>query len=67
MKLDVKILVYIYGNYIPMYVLSQISLQISLIMYIASFSLGFGPLPWAVNAEMFPQEAKDKGSSLITL
>lgn len=36
-------------------------------VYVAAFSIGFGPLPWAVNAEMFPQEAKDKGSSLITL
>lgn len=40
---------------------------VSLMVYVGAFSVGFGPLPWAVNAEMFPQEAKDAGSSLITL
>ena len=41
-------------------------LQISLIVYIAAFSLGFGPLPWAMNAELFPVEAKVKATPLIT-
>ena len=40
---------------------------VCLMVYIAAFSIGFGPLPWAMNAEMFPQEAKEKGSTLMTL
>ena len=40
---------------------------VSLMVFIAAFSIGFGPLPWAMNAEMFPQEAKEKGSTLMTL
>ena len=38
-----------------------------LIIYIVAFSIGFGPLPWAMNPELFPQEAKDKGSSIMTV
>ena len=41
--------------------------QVSLTIYMAAMSLGFGPLPWVVNAEIFPDEAKDKGTSIITL
>jgi len=40
---------------------------VCLIVYSSAFSLGLGPLPRAMNAEMFPQEAKVKGSSLMTL
>ena len=40
---------------------------VCLIVYALAFSLGLGPLPWAVNAEMFPQEAKEKGSLLIAM
>jgi hypothetical protein len=40
---------------------------VCLIIYAPAFSLGLGPLPWAVNAEMFPQEAKEKGSLLMTM
>jgi MFS family permease len=40
---------------------------VCLIVYASAFSLGLGPLPWAVNAEMFPQEAKEKGSTIMTL
>ena len=40
---------------------------VCLIIYAPGFSLGLGPLPWAVNAEMFPQEAKEKGSLLIAV
>ena len=40
---------------------------VCLIVYASAFSLGLGPLPRAMNAEMFPQEAKVKGSSLMTL
>jgi hypothetical protein len=40
---------------------------VCLIIYAPGFSLGLGPLPWTVNAEMFPQEAKEKGSLLIAM
>ena len=42
-------------------------LKVSLTVYMAAMSLGFGPLPWVVNAELFPNEAKDKGTSINTL
>ena len=50
----------------PKIVIWFIFLQVSLIVYIAAFSLGFGPLPWAMNAELFPVEAKVKATPLIT-
>ena len=40
---------------------------VCLMVYVSAFSLGFGPLPWAMNAELFPQEAKEKGSALMTV
>ena len=33
-------------------------------VFIASFSIGFGPLPWLLNPELFPREAKALASSL---
>ncbi len=38
---------------------------VCLITYIDAFSIGFGSLPWAMNPELFPQEAKDKGTSVM--
>jgi len=40
---------------------------VSLTVFTAALSLGLGPLPWLIMAEIFPQEAKDKASSLVTL
>ena len=40
---------------------------VCLMVYVAAFSIGFGPLPWAMNAELFPQEAKEKGSAIMTM
>ena len=40
---------------------------VCLIVYYVAFSIGFGPLPWAMNPELFPPEAKDKGSSIMTV
>ena len=40
---------------------------VCLIVNFSGFSLGLGPLPWVVNAEMFPEEAKEKGSTITTL
>ena len=51
---------------LPKIVIWFLFLQVSLIVYIAAFSLGFGPLPWAMNAELFPVEAKVKATPLIT-
>ena len=34
------------------------------ITFIASFSIGFGPLPWVMNSELFPKEAKNLASSI---
>ena len=35
----------------------------SLICYVIAFSIGFGPLPWTVNAEIFPEASKAKCSA----
>merc|ERR1712241_225397 len=34
------------------------------ITFTASFSIGFGPLPWVMNSELFPKEAKNLASSI---
>ena len=34
------------------------------LIFTASFSIGFGPLPWVVNSELFPREAKALASSI---
>jgi len=37
---------------------------VSLMIYVISFSIGFGPLPWAVNAEIHPPESKSMCSAI---
>jgi hypothetical protein len=27
-------------------------------MYVAAFAIGFGPIPWVMNVELFPKEAR---------
>jgi hypothetical protein len=27
-------------------------------MYVAAFAIGFGPIPWVMNVELFPREAR---------
>eukprot|EP00095_Tigriopus_kingsejongensis_P000011 snap_masked-scaffold342_size201858-processed-gene-1.5 protein:Tk00011 transcript:snap_masked-scaffold342_size201858-processed-gene-1.5-mRNA-1 annotation:"nad-dependent protein deacetylase sirtuin-2" len=39
---------------------------VSLMIYVFAFSIGFGPLPWMLNGEMFEVEARGLGSSLAT-
>lgn len=39
---------------------------IALCVYIVSFSPGMGPVPWTVNAEIFPNWARSIGNSLAT-
>ena len=34
------------------------------ITFIAGFSVGFGPLPWVLNSELFPKEAKALASTI---
>ena len=33
-------------------------------VYILGFSIGYGPIPWAMNAELFPKEAQGVMASL---
>ena len=35
-------------------------------IFIAGFSIGFGPVPWMMNGELFSAEAKSVGASLAT-
>lgn len=35
-------------------------------VFIAAFSLGFGPVPWILNVELIPPEARAISSSLCT-
>ncbi|KAF5279765.1 hypothetical protein FQA39_LY05455 [Lamprigera yunnana] len=37
---------------------------ISLSVFVSFFSLGFGPIPWILSAELFPPEVKSLGSGL---
>merc|ERR1712126_41720 len=39
---------------------------VSLMVFIAAFSLGFGPIPWILNVELIPPEARAISSSLAT-
>lgn len=36
---------------------------VSLVVFIALFSLGFGPIPWVASSELFPSEIKANASS----
>ena len=40
---------------------------VALIVYIASFSLGMGPVPWLYMGEIFPAHARAKASSAATV
>jgi len=40
---------------------------VCLMVFIVAFSLGFGPLAWAMNVELFPREAQATMSSVTTL
>ena len=37
---------------------------VSLVTFVIAFAIGFGPLCWTINAEIFPAEAKRLGSSI---
>jgi len=39
---------------------------VSLLVYIAFFSLGWGPLPWLITAEVLPARAKSLGGGIAT-
>ena len=32
--------------------------QVSLLIFVTAFSIGFGPIPWVLNVEMMPPEAR---------
>lgn len=38
-----------------------------MIIYNLAFCIGYGPIPWAVNAELFPKEAQGVMSSVAAL
>ena len=38
-----------------------------MIVYVLGFSIGYGPLPWSMNAELFPREAQGPMASFATL
>jgi len=40
---------------------------VSLLVYVAFFSLGWGPLPWLVTAEVLPVRAKSYGKSCFEI
>jgi len=37
---------------------------VAVLLFVAGFSIGLGPIPWVINAELFPKEAKNIGASL---
>ena len=37
------------------------------ITFTAAFSIGFGPLPWVINSEIFPKEVKGLASSICAM
>jgi len=39
---------------------------VSLMTFIAGFAIGFGPLPWVMNVELMPPEARSVAASLCT-
>ncbi|CAH1121342.1 unnamed protein product [Ceutorhynchus assimilis] len=39
---------------------------LSLVLYIITYNIGFGPLPWAVIGEVFPSSVKSSASALST-
>jgi len=39
---------------------------VSLMLFITAFSVGFGPIPWILNVELIPTEARALSSSLAT-
>jgi len=49
--------------------MEQLSLfpLIAMFVYLAAFTVGYGPLPWLMNSELFPQEATPTASALNTV
>jgi len=39
---------------------------VSLLIFVAVFSLGWGPLPWLITAEVLPARAKSLGGGIAT-
>eukprot|EP01128_Nolandella_sp_AFSM9_P006713 TRINITY_DN3516_c0_g1_i1.p1 TRINITY_DN3516_c0_g1~~TRINITY_DN3516_c0_g1_i1.p1 ORF type:complete len:368 (+),score=57.42 TRINITY_DN3516_c0_g1_i1:405-1508(+) len=38
----------------------------SLAMYVAFFAIGLGPIPWLINAEIYPMSVRAKGNAIAT-
>ena len=39
---------------------------LGMMLYLVSFAPGMGPVPWAVNAEIYPQSCREAGMGLST-
>lgn len=39
----------------------------SLVLYTATFAVGWGPLPWVMMGELFPPRARGQASSMVTI
>jgi len=39
---------------------------VSLLIFVTAFSIGFGPIPWVLNVEMMPPEARGIAASICT-
>jgi len=39
---------------------------LGMVLYLCCFSAGYGPMPWTINAEIFPNWARSAGTSLST-
>jgi len=39
----------------------------SLVLYVAFFAVGLGPIPWAVNSEIYPLKIRSKANSIATM
>jgi len=39
----------------------------SLVLYVAFFAVGLGPVPWAVNSEIYPLRVRSKANSIATM
>lgn len=67
--LAIKNPISIFGKYshtVPAHSISWLAV-LCVVVYIAVFSIGWGPLPWVLMSELFPPRAKSLASGTVTL